>query len=66
MTLPLHAPSGKIIATASMNFKLEASRTKESVVQEAMKMAAELEKGWPSLDELFRGKLGHPSYLAAP
>ena len=63
MTLPLHAPSGKIIATASMN---EASRTKESVVQEAMKMAAELEKGWPSLDELFRGKLGHPSYLAAP
>jgi hypothetical protein len=53
VTLPLHDPSGKIIATAGMDFKLEAGRTKESVVQEALKIAAELEKRLPSLDALF-------------
>jgi len=54
VTLPLHDPSGKIIATAGMDFKLEPGRTKESVTQAALKIAAELEKRLPSLDALFQ------------
>jgi hypothetical protein len=54
VTLPLHDASGKIIATTGMDFKLEAGRTKESVVQEALKIAAELEKRLTSLDALFQ------------
>ena len=54
VTLPLHDPSGKIIATAGMDFKLEPGRTKESVTQEALKIAAELEKRLTSLDAMFQ------------
>ncbi len=54
VTLPLHDPGGKIIATAGMDFKLEPGRTKESVTQQALKIAAELEKRLPSLDALFQ------------
>src|SRR5258706_11853329 len=44
VTLPIHDPAGKIIATAGMDFKLEAGRTKDSVVGEALKIGAELER----------------------
>lgn len=54
VTLPLHDAAGRIIATAGMDLKLNASRTKETVVAEAQKIAAELEKKFPSKDDLFK------------
>jgi len=54
VTLPIHDSSGKIIATAGMDFKVEAGRTKVTVVREAQRIAAELEKRFTSKDELFR------------
>src|SRR5215471_5176060 len=54
VTLPIHDSAGKIIATAGMDFKLQPGRTKVSVVSEAQKIAAELEKRFVSKDELFR------------
>jgi hypothetical protein len=54
VTLPIHDSAGKIIATAGMDFKLQPGRTKVSVVAEAQKIAAELEKRFTSKDELFR------------
>jgi hypothetical protein len=54
VTLPIHDPAGKIIATAGMDFKLEAGRTKETVVGEALKIGAELERRLTSERELFR------------
>jgi hypothetical protein len=54
VTLPIHDSSGKIIATAGMDFKRPPSRTKVSVLGEALKIAAELEKRFVSKDELFR------------
>ena len=54
VTLPIHDSAGKIIATAGMDFKLQAGRTKVSVVSEAQRIAAELEKRFSSKDELFR------------
>jgi hypothetical protein len=54
VTLPIHDSSGMIIATAGMDFKLQPGRTKVSVVGEAQKIAAELEKRFASKDELFR------------
>ena len=54
VTLPIHDSSGKIIATAGMDFKLQPGRTKLSVASEAQKIAAELEKRFVSKDELFR------------
>jgi hypothetical protein len=54
VTLPIHDSTGKIIATAGMDFKLEAGRTKETVVQEALKIGAELERRLTSESDLFR------------
>jgi len=54
VTLPLHDSAGRIIATAGMDFKLEAGRTKETVVQEALKIGAELERRLTSESDLFR------------
>lgn len=54
VTLPLHDSAGKIIATAGMDLKLSPSRNKETVVAEAQKIAAELEKSFPSKDDLFK------------
>jgi hypothetical protein len=54
VTLPIHDSAGKIIATAGMDFKLQPGRTKVSVVAEAQKIAAELEKRFTSKDEIFR------------
>lgn len=53
VTLPLHDSTGKIIATAEMDFKRERGRTKATVAVEAQKIAAELEKRLTSLDDLF-------------
>jgi hypothetical protein len=54
VTLPIHDSTGKIIATAGMDFKLEAGRTKETVVREALKIGAELERRLTSESDLFR------------
>ena len=54
VTLPIHDSTGKIIATAGMDFRLEAGRTKETVVQEALKLGAELERRLTSESDLFR------------
>lgn len=54
VTLPIHDASGKIIATAGMDFKTEPGRTKATVTREALKIAAELERRLPSHDALFR------------
>jgi hypothetical protein len=54
VTVPIHDSTGKIMATAGMDFKLRPGRTKASVVSEAQKIAAELEKKFSSKDELFR------------
>ena len=54
VTLPIHRSSGKIITTAGMDFRREAGRTKETVVHEALKIAAELERRLTSERELFR------------
>src|SRR5260370_31278828 len=52
VTLPIHNPAGKIIATAGMDFKLQAGRTKETVVAEALKIGSELERRCISGNEL--------------
>ena len=52
VTVPLHDPAGKIIATAGMDFKA-AGQTKEAVAQQAKLIAAELEKRFSSKEELF-------------
>src|SRR6267154_485582 len=54
VTLPIHDPAGKIIATAGMDFNLETGRTKETVVAEALKIGVELERRLTSMSELFR------------
>ena len=54
VTLPIHGSTGKIIATTGMDFKLKPNRTKASVVSEAQRIAAELEKRFVSKGELFR------------
>jgi hypothetical protein len=54
VTLPIHDSTGKIIATAGMDFKLQPGRTKMSVLNEAQKIAGELEKRFVSKDGLFR------------
>ncbi|MGI9071428.1 MAG: hypothetical protein ACR2JB_08960 [Bryobacteraceae bacterium] len=54
VTLPIHDSAGKVIATAGMDFKLKAGRTKETVVREASKIGAELERRLTSESELFR------------
>jgi hypothetical protein len=54
VTLPIHDSTGKIIATAGMDFKLEAGRTKETVVREALRIGAELERRLTSESDLFR------------
>ena len=54
VTLPIHDSAGKIIATAGMDFKLEAGRTKETVVREALKIGTELERRLTSESDLFR------------
>ena len=54
VTLPIHDASGKIIATAGMDFKAEAGRTKATVTREALKIGAELERRLPTHDALFR------------
>jgi hypothetical protein len=43
-TMPVHDAGGKVIATAGMDFKAEAGRTKESVTRDARKIVAELER----------------------
>ena len=53
VTLPIHDSAGKIIATAGMDFNLETGRTKETVVAEALKIGAELERRLTSMSELF-------------
>jgi hypothetical protein len=54
VTLPIHDSAGKIIATAGMDFKLKPGRTKETVLREALKIGAELERRLTSESELFR------------
>lgn len=54
VTLPIHDSAGKIIATAGMDFKLEPGRTRETVVRDALKLGAELERRLTSETELFR------------
>lgn len=54
VTLPIHDSGGKVIATAGMDFKLEPGRTKETVVHEALKVSAELERNFTSESDLFR------------
>jgi hypothetical protein len=54
VTLPIHDSAGKIIATAGMDFKVKAGRTRETVVREALKIGAELERRLTSESELFR------------
>ena len=54
VTLPIHDSTGKTMATAGMDFKLKPNRTKVSVVSEAQRIAAELEKRFASKDDLFR------------
>src|SRR5258708_1396996 len=54
VTLPLHDSDGRIMATAGMDFKLDAGRSKESVVREAPKIGAELERRLTSESDLFR------------
>jgi hypothetical protein len=44
VTLPIHDSSGKVIATAGMDFKRQAGRTKETVAREAQKIGAEIER----------------------
>jgi len=43
-TMPVHDSAGKVIATAGMDFKVEAGRTKESVTRDAQKIVGELER----------------------
>ena len=43
-TMPVHDSAGKVIATAGMDFKAEAGRTKESVTRDAQRIVAELER----------------------
>ena len=54
ITLPIHDSSGKIIATAGMDFKSEAGRTKATVTREALKIGAELERELTAERDLFR------------
>lgn len=54
VTLPIHDSTGRTIATAGMDFKREAGRTRETVARDARKIGAELEKRFPSDSELFR------------
>jgi hypothetical protein len=52
VTLPIHDPAGKIIATAGMDFKA-AGKTKDTVTSQAKQIAAELEKRFSTKEQLF-------------
>jgi hypothetical protein len=54
VTLPIHDSAGKVIATAGMDFQLKPGRTKETVVRQALKIGAELERRLTSEKELFQ------------
>jgi hypothetical protein len=53
VTVPLHDPAGKIIATAGMDFKAGPGQTKETVARQAKQIASELEKRFTSRSQLF-------------
>jgi hypothetical protein len=54
VTLPIHDSTGKIIGTAGMDFPLEKGRTRVTVVQDAQRIAAELERRFTSKDAMFQ------------
>jgi hypothetical protein len=53
ITVPIHDSSGKIIATAGMDFKIEPGLTEQAVVSKAKQIASELEKRFTSKEQLF-------------
>jgi hypothetical protein len=53
VTVPIHDPAGKIIATAGVDFKA-AGQTKEVVARLAKQIAAELEKRFTTKEQLFQ------------
>jgi hypothetical protein len=55
VTVPIHDATGKVIATAGMDFKRDPTRTKATVEAEGLKIAAELERRFTSEQDLFRG-----------
>ncbi len=52
VTLPLHDSSGKVMATAGMDFKA-AGQSKQTVTRQAKAIAAELEKRFTAKEQLF-------------
>lgn len=54
VTLPIHDSAGKLIATAGMDFSSKPGRTKDTVMRDAQKIGAELEKKFPSESDLFK------------
>jgi len=54
VTLPIHDRVGKVFATAGMDFKLEAKRSKETTIREALNIGAELERRLSSESDLFK------------
>jgi hypothetical protein len=53
VTLPIHDSTGKIIATAGMDFKAGPGQTKQTVTRQAKQIAADLEKRIQSKEFLF-------------
>ena len=52
-TVPMHDTTGKVISTVGMDFKREASRTRNTVEHEALKIVADFERRISSKEALF-------------
>jgi hypothetical protein len=53
VTIPIHDSTGKIIATAGLDFKPEPNQTNDQITQGSLRIAKELEAKLGSKDKLF-------------
>jgi len=53
VTIPIHDSTGKVIATAGLDFKPEANQTNEQITRRSLQIAKELDAKLASKDKLF-------------
>jgi len=53
VTVPIHDSTGKVIATAGLDFKPEPNQTTDQITQRSLQIAKELDSRLPSKEKLF-------------
>jgi len=53
VTIPIHDSTGKVIATAGLDFKPEPNQTNDRITQRSLQIAGELDAKLPSKNKLF-------------